>query len=234
MTPIPQLLDMFLVSSKFNPISHACKQLNPGQPGQHGSFVQCNTEQRSRKSARTTTRKIKTFSILPPPISSWFLCPHVPLLLCTPNLKTVVLRRLNQGVLCQLDFLIMFCSTIFVYFSVVAVNFISKNYFFQQLSVSVRGFLFSLKLHLKNMLNSIFFQVVVGDRQTQLELSMVFLNSSAVQYNTKTSKTSVPSSLPVVTQMFVRVTNSCTCIATQAYHKCCSPLVFLFFSVFVI
>lgn len=98
-------------------------------------------------------------------------------------------------------FLIMFCITIFVYFSVVAVNFISKNCFFQQLSASVRGFLFSLKLHLKNMLNSIFFQVVVGDRQTQLELSMVFLNSSAVQYNTKTSKTSVPSPLPVVTQM---------------------------------
>ena len=136
-------------------------------------------------------------------------------------------------VLCQLDFLIMFCITIFVYFSVVAVNFISKNYFFQQLSVSVRGFLFSLKLHLKNMLNSIFFQVVVGDRQTQLELSMVFLNSLAVQYNTKTSKTSVPSPLPVVTQMVVRVTKSCTCIATQAYHQCCSTLVFLFFSVFV-
>ena len=228
---------MFLVSSKFNPISHACKQLNQGQPGQHGGFVECNTEQRSRKSARTTTRKIKTFSILPSPISSRFLCPHVPLLLSMPNLKTVVLRRLNQGLFYasyQVDFLIMFCITIFVYFSVVAVNFISKNYFFQQLSVSVRGFLFSLKLHLKNMLNSIFFQVVVGDRQTQLELSMVFLNSSAVQYNTKTSKTSVPSPLPVVTQMVVRVTNSCTCIATQAYHQCCSPLVFLFFSVFVI
>ena len=34
-------------------------------------------------------------------------------------------------VLCQLDFLIIFCITIFVYFSVVAVNFISKNCFFQ-------------------------------------------------------------------------------------------------------
>ena len=224
MTPIPQLLDMFLVSSKFNPISHVCKQLNRGKPAQRGGFVNRNTEK--SKSARMTARKIKTFSLLS------LNCALIALHAQTKNCHATWAK--SGLVLCQLDFLIMFCITIFVYFTVVAVNFISKNCFFQQLSVSVKGFLFSLKLHLKNVLNSIFFQVVVGDRQTQLELSMVFLNSSAVQYNTKSSKTSVPSPLPVVTQMVIRVTNSCTCTATQAYHQCCSPLVFLFFSVFVI
>ena len=226
---------MFLVSSKFNPISHACKQLNQGQPGQHGGFVECNTEQRSPQKRANDHKKNKNFLNSPFPNLLEVSLPSRAFIAQHAQPKNCCATQAKSGfVLCQLDFLIMFCITIFVYFSVVAVNFISKNCFFQQLSVSVRGFLFSLKLHLKSMLDSIFFQVVVGDRQTQLELSMVFLNSSAVQYNTKTSKTSVPSPLPVVTQMVIRVTNSCTCIATQSYHQCCSPLVFLFFSVFVI